>query len=335
MIYEKAKLYNVTELVEDGKGGNRLLRLPMKLVKQLNPNAQRSVYYSCGCEVRFNLHSEEAVIYLSRDSCGSDIMPYGVAEVWQGDHQGRYQLSPQPVGQHKTAIRIRKMGTEELKPLENEKKLFDPELYRVFLPYDWGTSIHGIEGDITPPGKDQVPDETLLCYGSSITHGGGASVPTGSYALRLARSLGMDLKNLGLAGAAWMDEGMADYICEHNEWSTAVLELGINVLHWSLGEFEDRARSFIRRIALSNPEKPIYCISPFTSIEDYKRREHIRGMRWSLHKIVKELDLEQLHYIDGKDCLTDLSGLSSDGLHPSNLGMEEISRKIYNKITQS
>lgn len=334
MQYQNAELFNVEVLEEDPvNGGNRLVRLPRSIIDQLNANAKRTVYYSCGCEIRFNLHSEEAIIYLSRDICGRDIMPYGVAEVWQGDHQGRYQLSPQVVGQQKSAIRVRKLGTEEIKPFgSRQKELFDPELYRVFVPYDWGTSIHGIEGEISLPRADQVPDRTLLCYGSSITHGGGASVPTGSYAHRLARSLGMDLRNLGLAGAAQMEEAVADYICTQN-WSVATLELGINVLHWSLNEFEEKARRFISRIAFANPEKPVYCISLFTSSADFNRTEHVREMRAIVKRIVTEFKLPRLYYIDGSSCLTDLSGLSSDGIHPANSGMVEIAGKLYDYIS--
>jgi hypothetical protein len=333
MRYLNAELHNVVDLVEAEDGGYRLLRLPRALADSLNPNAKRSVYYSCGCEIRFNLHSEEAVIYLRRDECGKDIMPHGIAEVWQGDYQGRYQLSPQAVGQEVTAIRVRKLGTQELKPLAGQRKdLFDPELFRVFVPYDWGTSIHGIEGKISPPRKDQVPQNTLLCYGSSITHGGGASVPTGSYAFRLAARLGMDLRNLGLAGAAWMDEEMADYICEQ-EWSILTLELGINVLHWSLEEFEARCRSFVSKIALRHKDRPIYCISPFLCGEDFKRPDHLQGMRGIIKRLVEELSMEKLHYIDGSSCLTDLSGLSSDGLHPANKGMEEIADQLYQCIS--
>ncbi len=332
MRYLNAELHNVADLVETEKGGYRLLRLPRTLADRLNPNAKRSVYYSCGCEIRFQLHSEEAVIYLSRDECVRDVMPYGIAEVWQGDYQGRYQLSPQAVGQQPTPIRIRRLGTQELKPFAGQRKeLFDPDLFRVFVPYDWGTSIHGIEGEISPPKEDQVPQETLLCYGSSITHGGGASVPTGSYAFRLATRLGMDLRNLGLAGAAWMDEAMADYICEQ-EWSILTLEMGINVLHWSLEEFEARCRSFVSRITAKHKEKAIYCISPFRSAEDFKRKEHLQGMRDIIRRLVEESGRENLHYIDGSTCLTDLSGLSSDGLHPANRGMEEIAKQLYRSI---
>lgn len=332
MRYQNAELHNIADLEKDEAGGYRLLRLPRELIHRLNPNAKRSVYYSCGCEIRFNLLSDEAVIWLSRDTCSKDIMPNGVAEVWQGDHQGRYQLSPQVVGQDKTAIRIRKLGTQELKYFDGHRKeLFHPELYRVFVPYDWGTSIHGIEGEITPPRKDQLPEKTLLCYGSSITHGGGASVPTGGYAFRLARKLGMDLRNLGLAGAAWMDEVMAEYICEQT-WSILTLEMGINVLHWTLEEFEEKVRSFVGIIVKHHPDKPIFCISPFTSNEDMKRREQVQGMRGIIQRIVDESGLRSLHYIDGSTCLTELSGLSSDGIHPSNTGMEEIAQKLYETI---
>lgn len=333
MIYQNAEIYNVEELIEDKEhGGLRLLRLPQTVVEKLNANAQNSVYYSCGCEIRFNLHSEEAIIYLRRDFGSRDIMPYGVAEIWQGDHQGRYQLSPQPVGQEKTAIRIRKMGVQEMESFSyHHRELFDPKLYRVFVPYDWGTSIYGIEGDISLPKKEQVPERTLLSYGSSITHGGGITVPTAGYAFRLARKLGMDLRNLGLAGSAWMDDAIADYICEQ-EWDIATLELGINVVHWPIEEFEEKTREFVTKIGKAHPDKPIYCISPFTSVEDFRRKDHMVLMRQTVQKIVNDLNLKSLKYIDGEVCLTDLSGLSSDGIHPSNSGMEEIAEKLYQAI---
>jgi hypothetical protein len=333
MNYQNAEFHNVEELIEDQNyGGFRILRIPQSTLYKLNPGAQKTAFFSCGCELRFNLHSEEAIIYLRRDPCGPDIMPYGITEIWQGDYQGRYQMSPQPVGQEKTAIRVRKMKTDDIKLLQNQKvELFDPDLYRVFIPYDWGHAIYGIEGDISLPEKGQTPDKTLLCYGSSITHGGGVTVPTANYAFRLAGKLGMDLRNLGLAGSAWMDEAMADYICQQ-DWAAATLELGINVVKWPLDEFEKKARIFINKIAAAHPDRPVYCISLFTSIEDFKQKEHVQGMRKAIQKIVEELDSPMFYYIDGEKCLTNLTGLASDAIHPSNTGMDEITQYLYRHI---
>jgi hypothetical protein len=333
MNFQNAEFHNVEELIEDQEhGGLRILRIPQSLLEKLNPIAQRTAYFSCGCELRFNLYSEEATIYLRRDPCGPDLMPFGITEIWQGDYQGRYQISPQPVGQEKTAIRVKKMKTDEIRLLQNQShELFDPDLYRVFIPYDWGHAIYGIEGDISLPRKNQVPGKTLLSYGSSITHGGGVTVPTSGYAFRLATKLGMDLRNLGLAGAAWMDEAMADYICEQ-DWSMATLELGINVVNWSLDEFEKKARSFITKIVSVHPDRPIYCISLFSSIEDFRKKEHVQGMRKAIFKIAEELDSPMLYYINGEKCLTNLTGLSSDTTHPSNAGMEEITQYLYRYI---
>ncbi|MBH1940801.1 hypothetical protein I5677_07865 [Mobilitalea sibirica] len=93
MIFQNTEIYNVEELIEDReKGGYRLARLPKNIIDWLNPNAKKSVFYTCGCELRFNLHSDEAIIYLQRDLSGQDIMPYGITEVWQGDYQGRYLI---------------------------------------------------------------------------------------------------------------------------------------------------------------------------------------------------------------------------------------------------
>lgn len=332
MEYCNTMLHNVSELMEDEEnGGYRLLRLPRSVISRLNPNAQKSALYTCGCEIRFNLHSDKAVILLRRDKKGYDTMPNGFAEVWQGDFQGRYQLSPQVVGQDITTVTIRRMKPEGGGACVSSGGLFDPELYRVFVPYDWGTVIHGIEGEVSPPGKEQLPEKTLLCYGSSITHGGGAAVPSGGFALKLAGRLGMDLMNLGLAGAAWMDEAMADYI-NSLRWSMAVLELGINITHWSISEFRERSEGFIKSIAKANPDKPIFCISPFYSYFDCIKKEHMEGMRQALRLTVEGLNIPELYYIDGGGCLTYPWGLSSDMLHPSDNGMTQISDKLYTRI---
>ncbi len=333
MVFKNTEFHNVEELIEEkDKGGYRIARLPKSLITKLNPLAQNSAYYTCGCELRFNLHSDEAIIYLRRDPCNPDIMPYGMVEVWQGDYQGRYQISPQPVGQDKTAIHVKNMNPKEISLLHNkEQQLFDPILYRVFIPYDWGHVICGIEGDISLPKSYQVPKKTLLSYGSSITHGAGSSMPTSGYAFCLARKLGMDLRNLGMAGAAHMDEAMAEYIAKQ-KWDIAILELGINVTDWTMKAFEEKARNFIHTIASAHPDRPIYCISMFTSYADFIIPEQIQGMRKVLHLIVEELKLPLLHYVDGSKCLPDLTGLTSDALHPSNAGMASIAEYLYQQI---
>lgn len=56
------------------------------------------------------------------------------------------------------------------------------------------------------------------------------------------------------------------------------------------------------------------------------------SMRKVIQKIVDDLAMPKLIYIDGETCLTDLSGLTSDGLHPSNSGMEEIAHNLYQQI---
>ena len=194
-----------------------------------------------------------------------------------------------------------------------------------------GTCIYGIEGDISLPKSYQVPKKSLLSYGSSITHGAGSSVPTSGYAFNLATKLGMNLRNLGMAGAAHMDEAMAEYIAEQ-KWDIAILELGINVIDWTIEKFEEKARNFIHTIASTHPDRPIYCISMFTSYADFVITEQIQGMRKVLQQIVEELNLPLLYYVDGSKCLPDLTGLTSDALHPSNTGMASITEYLYQQI---
>lgn len=67
---------------------------------------------------------------------------------------------------------------------------------------------------MSPPQIGQEQRARYLAYGSSITHGSSVVGPTETYAMRVARLLGMDLINLGFAGSAHFDDALATYIAD-------------------------------------------------------------------------------------------------------------------------
>lgn len=329
------QFHNIAELEWDQEsGGYKMPRMPLKVVEQLNEKAKRSIYFGCGCELRFQMISDEVKIYMSRFKSDS-VLPNGIAEVWQGDFQGRYQLSPQPVNIEKSVITIKKMKSQFLQDLDDSRNTYSSDLYRVFLPYDYGNIIYGIEGEVKLPDQEQMPDQTVLLYGSSISHGSCSCINSGSYGQQLADHLHMNLRNAAMAGACYMDECAAKQIASE-DWEIAVLELGINVVEkgWTREEFEGKCRRFIQIVSESR-QKPVYVVSPYFSEKEMNHPDIVGGMRSSLERIVKEFQNPSIHYINGLDCLPDYHGLSSDGLHPAQSGINRIARALIERIREN
>ncbi|GCE22692.1 SGNH/GDSL hydrolase family protein [Dictyobacter kobayashii] len=336
MLYQNAELYNVQELVpvEQGEGW-QLSRVPDAVRRNLNEAAQQTAFNGSGCEIRFNLRGEQARILLRREPGAATI---GLLEVYHGPFSGQYTETPRYIGQDIVEI----MLTRQQDTLPQLKQLytsaghagFDPALIRIILPYDWSNRLIAIEGDIEPPRPEQVPARKYLAYGSSITHGGNSSTPTGSYAMRTARILNADLTNLGFAGSAHMDEALAEYIAQLGTWDIATLEMGINVIGtWSTEDFKARTEAFVTRIAQQNQDKWIFCIDLFTMNMDIIHDPRVNAYRQAVKEVVERLRLPRLIYLPGNELLT-TAGLSIDLVHPSDLGMEIIANRLAQKINQ-
>lgn len=328
MIYKNAELYNIQQVVEaDSCEGLRLSRIPENLRMKLNQTAQIIAFNSCGCEIRFNLIGDHAKIVLRREKSQEE-NNIGIAEFYHGCFQGTYQFF---IGTQPTEIIIKKPANIEfLQKLTEKYNLpFDANLVRVILPYDWQCCLVDLEGEILPPKIGQTPQKKYLAYGSSITHGGAAVRPTGTYTMRVAQILGVDLINLGFAGSAHLEAEIADYIAERKDWDFATLELGINVIEdWSVDRFAEKVDYLISRIAKKNADKWIFCTDLFPFYMDYHGNTKAEDFRRIVRKKVEMLNLPKLVYISGYDILTSVSGLTFDILHPSAHGMEEMARNF-------
>ena len=134
-----------------------------------------------------------------------------------------------------------------LKEITKSRSLpFDPEVIRIVLPY--GTCYYvGIEGEVEPPLKSQLPEKSYLAYGSSITHGSLSLAAPYSYPFRISQMLSCDYINFGFAGSAHMERTMAEYIVSRKDWDFASIEMGVNMLgsEYSVELFEERVKEFV------------------------------------------------------------------------------------------
>nr|WP_275983769.1 GDSL-type esterase/lipase family protein [Paenibacillus hamazuiensis] len=315
-----------------------MCRIPEKVRGAINESARDvRAYNTCGCEIRFNLTGEEARIVL-RKASGNSITEAGLAEVYFGSFQAGYPTTPAAVGLSGQTLIIRKPpNLPQLKAIAQERRLpFDPELVRVILPYDWIYEIVSIEGDLAPPRPGQTPGLRFLAYGSSITHGGDAARPTGTYAMRTAQRLGADLLNKAFAGSAHMDEAIAEYVAGRDDWDFATVEMGINVIRfWETELFERKVERFLSVICEKRPDKWVFCTDLFLCIHDLENREKIGAFREAAAKTAEKLGHPKLRYFPGTELLTSWNGLSADLVHPSAAGQEEIAANFASKIAQA
>lgn len=321
MVYKNMCLHNVAELIETDDG-ILLTRVPDGLRVTLNESAKTRAVMPAGCEMRFNLKSKEAKISLKANEGET-----GIAEVYQGNFLLSHHFVTGGISEIKTGL---PGNIEKLREISREMKLpFDAGLTRVVLPHIVTLKITGIEGDFALPEKKQVPGKRYLAYGSSITHGQTSVRPAGSYAMRTAEHLGVDLVNLGLGGGAHCEKQMADYIAGRQDWDFASLELGINMRAFEVEEFKKRVEYFVPAIVKARPDKYVFCIDLFTFDMDFDRAsEKQKTFRKIVKDVVGGCKSGRAVHIDGRDILRGVNGLAVDLVHPSPAGMEEMALNL-------
>jgi hypothetical protein len=167
MIYQQFELFNMEGLLIDHAIG--FTRVPDGLRLLLNEYARAYALHTAGCEIRFNLLSDQAVVHLQ---CPDGIFP-AIIEVYQGPCQTNWTI----VGTDPTAIPVERSVTRDLVRRLGTSGVFpyDPELTRILLPWNSSTQLVGLDGHVSVPRPDQIPLRKYLVYGSSTTHGLSAS----------------------------------------------------------------------------------------------------------------------------------------------------------------
>ena len=330
MKYGSVELHNVCGILQgDGKPGIGISRLPLDTLPAINSGAAAMALMGTGCEIRGVLGSGgEARITLQ--ATDSNTTP-PVVTVYHGCFCGQSVIAERKPTEIviRTPERIDAMaviGREQDHP-------FDPLLVRVRLPPIHSVRILSIEGDLAYPEAGTTPTRTLLCYGSSITHGACAIAPEGTYAAQCARRLGFDLINLGFGGSAHMDCPIAEHIAARGDWDIATLEMGINVRMWPLARFCEAVQRFVGTIAAAHRDKHVFCIDLFPYFDDFvTQRATAVGFREAVRAIVAAIGSDRVHYIDGRDLLVNASGLRTDVVHPNDEGMQEMGQNLADVI---
>ncbi len=338
MIFRSAELHNIAEIKQDETHDEKqsissnefiLCRIPFDLRAKLNGAVQKRSLAPAGGEMRFNINSGSAkvVIRFIEERATNKGQPV-IAEVYQGC----YRMSCHAVYETPTEIIVKKPDNTgkliEISQLEGHP--FDAGLTRILLPDTAAVRLVDIEGDISLPEAGQTPSLKYLAYGSSITNGSFALIPSSTYPTKTAVKLGADAFNLGFGGGAHLEPEMADYIAARDDWDFATLEMGINILgSIEETEFDKRVRYFTGKVAAAHPDKWLFCIDIFTFRQDYEAAA-VKGRHYReiVRKAAEDLNMPKVVYLDGRTLLKNPAGLSTDLVHPTDRGFEEIADNL-------
>lgn len=337
----------------------QLQRVPESVRRSLNEVARDKMLHSTAMEIRFVAEGSVRVTLSSGNAEGRN----GV-EVFRGDfHQvaERSMLGPDPVTLDIDPLPqidalLSRLDDAEGDGAEMARSLdwtFHPRVCRVRLPTHAGPlRLHAIEpangGSCRAPHPDELPGHRLLAYGTSITHGASATSPEMTYAALTAYRLRADLINLGSGGSAQCERELADYIASRDDWDLAILALSVNMRGFSQEEYRRRIAYMIRTVAGAHPLKPVFAITlwPFfcdlgfhggawrsaSARAPRKAANEAKRMRQDLRDVVADASLPNTHLLEGPELFGPLAGLTTDLIHPSNLGMMAMAERLATAV---
>lgn len=333
MEFDGAAIHNARGATEVADG-LRLDRLPSDVRTPLNDKAEENYKRPTGVEIRFVADGPVEVTLSCLDGEST------VAPFWgpfECDFASEITVGEEPeTVEMEFPEHLADVGDAHL-----PEGYFAPRVGRLVLR-GRPTVLHGVEGDVRPPREAELPDRTLLAYGTSITQGGIASRFPLAYASRAARALSAEHVNLGTGGSAFCEPEIADHVAARGDWDAAVLSVSVNMIAvgFTAAEFRERAAYLVDAVAGENPGKPVVAVTLFPQLSDVcPDRE--RGEDWvatadeyreALREVVADSPHDNLHLLEGPDLLTDATGLSTDLLHPADPGMIEIGANLGREL---
>lgn len=325
MIFNNIEFHNVAQLTPDGEGAYVMHRLPVEVEDMISPGGKKGSTVATGTELRFKLVSDTVSIKLRIDARPGDVF---LAFIYHGSALGPWQECKKYLHGGDNVITInRPEKTEQYKMItESGNFPFSPDVIRIVFSYG-DIRFVGVEGECLPPSPEDLPKRTMLCYGSSVTHGSSSLNIPWSFVFQLAEHFRVDSLNLGFSGNCRLESAMADEIAargERGEWDFATLCMGINILNTSRKKATELVSNMISTVAGRNPEKHIFCLSPSFCRSDFHGLGLAEVWREVIEEQVRLYDSPFVHYVNGLDLIDGAWGISGDCSHPSPMGIRSM-----------
>ncbi|NQZ70481.1 MAG: hypothetical protein HRT89_20705, partial [Lentisphaeria bacterium] len=168
-----------------------------------------------------------------------------------------------------------------------------------------------------------------LAYGDSITQGLNATLPSQTWLGQVALALDADIHNLGVGGAC-LDEGLSS-IPVPGDFNLITIKYGTNDFCWHLvPQLRENAAKLVEWNRRAFPNAKILLITPMPDFVpgDEEKLDSLgncrEDYRTGLLECAKEIGVPCVY---GPDLLNS-PDLMSDGVHPSDAGMKQISDRL-------
>jgi lysophospholipase L1-like esterase len=200
------------------------------------------------------------------------------------------------------------------------------EVITVYLPEGMRPTLYAvqpIEGTLAPARRGP----RWLAYGDSITEGWVASGPANAWPAIAARDYGLDLVNLGYAGAARGEIPSAEQIAAT---SADVISIAYGTNCWtrtphSCGQFREGLLAFLAIVRQGHPETSIVVASPVlrpdAEAQPNRLGATLADLRAETEEVVVDLRAAgdvRLTLVKGLPLLS--AGQLPDGIHPGDAG---------------
>jgi len=294
-------------------------RLPQKAKDVVRSPVWSLSHHSAGMLVRFETDATEihARYQLLSARLGMPHMPpTGVSgvDLYGVDDQGRWRwvsvLQP-------TDRAVNRAIVQGLEPKLREFMLYLP-LYNGVESLEIGVPAQAAFRPIRPR-----RNKPIVFYGTSIMQGACASRPGMAWSAIVGRRLDRPIINLGFAGNGRMEPEVGALLAELDP-CVYVIDCLPNMDAKAVAE---RAEPLVRQLRKAHPDTPIilvedrtYTNAPFLPARRQRNDTSRVAFRKAYQRLVAS-GVTGLEYVEGEHLLGDDGEASTDGSHPSDLGM--------------
>jgi len=236
-------------------------------------------------------------------------------QLWRGDELVDEEKAAHPGG----TVRLR-LGDERA---TDRAVVYLPEAMRPSL-----RDIAGAGGGIEPPPLQP----RWICYGDSVAEGWLASAPALAWPAIAGRVHGLDVVNMGYAGAGRGEIVTAEHIAE---LAAAVISIthGTNCwtrIPYSVGLFTEQLRAFLDIVRQGHPDTPILVASPIVrpDAEETPNRlgATLEDLRKAMEDVVRNRGDDRVRMIEGRHLVT--VDQLADEIHPNDDGHRALANAL-------
>lgn len=315
--------YNVIGWGVEGRGWNDTQRyfdrLPAKAEAMVRPAVWNLSRHSAGMCVRFvtdatAIHGRYSLLSASLAMPHMPATGVSGLDFYAQDEQGRWRWVAV------TRPDKQQISVQVVSGIRPGRRTF-----LVYLPLYNGTESLEIgvpEGSLFEP----VPPRTtglIVYYGTSIAHGACASRPGMAFPAILGRRFDRPVVNLGFSGNGRMEPELALLMAE--------LDAAVYCIdclpNMQAADVTARTEPFVHSLRQRKPEVPIVLVEDRTYTDAWilpERRQRNDTSRQAFRAAYERLvadGVKGLYYVEGEHLLGDDGDGSTDGSHPSDLGM--------------